>query len=129
MKKNNNINQLIVSLSQLNRERTDHIFSLVHGKPMIHGLPHDVFRRCGKINCRCNEGGLHGPYPALSVNKNGRQKIVMIKKPDIAITLKAAKRYSYFQKRLAQIRKINKDIDAILEQIKELTIKTYPSVL
>ena len=113
-------------LSILNKQRTKHIFSLTHGNPMVHGLPHNVFRKCGKNNCRCATGARHGPYPALSVNKEGRQKIVMIKKADVGTILEEAGRYKYFQETLAKIRRINKEVDVLLEKIKLSTIRSYP---
>ncbi len=126
LENNRNINVLRKKLSHLNALRTKYIFSLVRGKSMIHGLPHEVLRKCGKINCRCSRGNLHGPYPALSVNKNGKQKIVIIKKADAVLILKKSKRYKYFQQTLAKIRKINKEIDELLEQIKIDTTGMYP---
>jgi hypothetical protein len=120
------IKSIIKLLSNLNRQRTNYIFSLVHGKSLVHGLPHRVFRRCGKNNCKCKRGFLHGPYQALSVNQNGKKKIIMVKKTDEKTVLKEAKRYQYYQKKLVQIRKINKEIDKLLERLKLMTIKYYP---
>lgn len=117
---------IIRTLSKLNMQRTNYIFSLVHGKSLVHGLPHKVFRKCGKNNCKCKRGELHGPYYALSVNKDGKKKVVMIKKADHRLILKEARRYQYYQKKLAHIRKINKEIDALLEKLKFITIKYYP---
>ena len=126
MHKTKEIKSIIKTLSNLNQQRTNYIFSLVHGKSLVHGLPHTVFRRCGKNNCKCKRGYLHGPYHALSVNKDGKKKIVMIKKTDEAAILKEAKRYQYYQKKMVQIRKINKEIDKLLERLKLTTIKYYP---
>ena len=123
---NKEIKSIIKALSNFDRQRTRHIFSLVHGKLLVHGLPHNVFRRCGKVNCKCNRGMLHGPYLALSVNKSGKKKIVMVNKSDKPNVLKEAKRYRYYQKKLVEIRKINKEIDGLLERLKLLTIKDYP---
>jgi hypothetical protein len=120
------IRSIIKALSNLDRQRTSYIFSLVHGKSLVHGLPHNVFRRCGKNNCKCKRGLLHGPYLALSVNKSGKKKIVMVKKNDTGTVLKEAKRYQYYQKKLVQIRKINREIDGLLEKLKAATIKNYP---
>lgn len=120
------IKSIIRALSNFDQQRTRYIFSLVHGKPLVHGLPHDVFRRCGKANCKCNRGMLHGPYLALSVNKGGKKKIVMVNKSDKLNILKDAKRYRYYQKKLVEIRKINREIDGLLEKLKLLTIRDYP---
>ncbi|HDK42748.1 MAG TPA: hypothetical protein ENG87_05170 [Candidatus Pacearchaeota archaeon] len=121
-----NISVIRQKLYILNKQRTKHIFRLVHGKPMVLGLPHNVFRKCGKSNCKCAKGERHGPYPALSVNKDGKQKIVMIKKADVAFVLEEANRYKYYQETLAKIRRINKEIDELLGQIKLSTIRSYP---
>lgn len=93
---------------------------------MVLGLPHDVLRNCGKDNCKCAKGEKHGPYPALSVNKNGKQKIVMIKKSEKESVLEEANRYKYFQETLAKIRRVNKEIDELLEKVKLSTIRSYP---
>jgi len=45
---------LIEKLSILNIKRTNYIYSLLHGKEMIHGMPHEVLRKCGKKTCKCN---------------------------------------------------------------------------
>lgn len=123
---NNDISNLKKELSLLNEQRTKLIFSIVHGKPMIHGMPHEVFRRCGKKNCKCSNGRLHGPYPALSINRQGKQKIVMIKKDDISPVLKKSKRYRFYQQTLAKIRKINREIDRVMEEIKSAVTIGYP---
>ena len=120
------IKSIIRTLSKLNMQRTNYIFTLVHGKSLVHGLPHKVFRKCGKNNCKCKRGELHGPYYALSVNKDGKKKIVMIKKADHRLILKEAGRYQYYKKKLAHIRKINKEIDVLLEKLKFITTKYYP---
>ena len=93
---------------------------------MVFGLPLEVYRKCGKANCKCNQGKRHGPYPALSVNKGGKQKIVMVKKKDAAIVIKQSKRYRYFQQTLAKIRRINREINEVLEELKADVIGDYP---
>lgn len=120
------VSKIRQKLSILNKQRTKHIFSLTHGNPLVHGLPHNVFRKCGKSNCKCATGERHGPYPALSVNKEGRHRIVMIKKADVETILEEAGRYKSFQETLAKIRKVNKEIDVLLDKVKLSTISSYP---
>ncbi|MEN8263305.1 MAG: DUF6788 family protein [Nitrospirota bacterium] len=123
---NKNIHYLHEKLVHLNEKRTRLMFSIIHGKPMIHGMPHEVFRKCGKKNCRCYEGRLHGPYPALYVSQRGTKKIIMIKKDDAPTAIIKSKRYRHYQQTLAKIRKINKEIDSLLEGLKASTIIPYP---
>jgi len=120
------VREIKKKLSLLNEQRTEYIFSLVHGKPMVLGLPHMAFRKCGKKMCKCYKGYPHGPYVALSVNKNGKQKIVTLKKTDAAHVHKKAKRYRHFQETMARIRKINKEMDYLLNTIKIATTSEYP---
>ena len=117
---------LLKKLSLLNDQRTRYIFSLVQKAPMVHGLPHEVYRKCGKSNCKCARGELHGPYNALSVNKDGGQRIVMVKQADAGSVMKKARRYRYYQQTLARIRRIDKEIGLILEQIKAAATDSYP---
>jgi len=126
VKRKINISAVRQELYTLNKKRTGYIFRLLHGKPMVHGLAHEVFRRCGKSNCRCAGGELHGPYPALSVNKDGRQRTVMIKKIDVRVVLEQAGRYRKYQETLASIRKINRRINELLEDVKSTTTRSYP---
>lgn len=93
---------------------------------MVHGMPHKVFRKCGKHNCKCAKGELHGPYHALSVNKDGKQRIVMIKKADVFDVWEKAKLYRSYKESLANIRRINKEIDKLLEKVKSATTRSYP---
>ncbi|MBU4259273.1 MAG: hypothetical protein KJ976_10125 [Proteobacteria bacterium] len=120
------ISQARQKLSVLNKERAKSIFSLIHGKPMVLGLPHYVYRRCGNKNCKCAKGHKHGPYLALSVNKDGGQKIVMVKKVDALTVREESRRYKNYQETLAKIRRINKEIDEILDELKKITTRNYP---
>lgn len=123
---NINIKTIVKKLSELNQLRTKYIFSLLHGKSMIHGLPHLIYRKCGKKNCKCAKGNRHGPYPALSINKHGKQRISIIRNADTYPVMKEAKRYRYFQETLSSIRKINREIDTLLEKVKTETTNEYP---
>ncbi len=126
MRVNSEIRDFQKRLSLLNEERTRYIFSLTQGKDMVLGLPLEVYRKCGKAGCKCNDGKRHGPYPALSVNKDGKQKIVMVKKKDAATVIKKSKRYRHYQQTLAKIRRLNRDIDELLEQLKAAMTRSYP---
>lgn len=42
------------------------------------------FKRCGKDNCRCARGALHGPYFYEFWRENGRQRKAYVKREDVA---------------------------------------------
>lgn len=119
------LKKLKQKLADLNNLRTEYILQLASAGPMIHGLAYGVFKKCGKKNCKCASGRLHGPYPALSVNKNGMQKIMMIKKDDVSKVLEKSERFRHFQQTRTRIRRINREIDELLEKIKNLNISDY----
>jgi len=62
--------------------------------------------------------------PYLSIKMVSR--IVMIKKADAWVILEQANRYRHYQETLAKIRRINKEIDELLEQVKSATTRSYP---
>ncbi len=41
---------------------------------LLPGSVHVEFRTCGKRNCRCQSGTLHGPYYVRRWRENGRQR-------------------------------------------------------
>jgi len=45
---------------------------------------HAQFVRCGKRNCRCYRGELHGPYHYLFWREAGRLRKVYVKRGDVA---------------------------------------------
>ena len=112
-------------LSNLIQRKNKLLFHLIDGKPMIYGFPYKLFKTCGKPTCKCARGEKHGPYPALSVCREGKQKIVMIRKEDHFIIFEQAKRSQNFQKIVADIRKINIEIDELLKQYKESATREY----
>ncbi len=113
-------------LHLLDKERRLNIFKLIHGEQMVHGIPYKLFKKCGNKNCKCAKGELHGPYPALSICKNGKQKIVMIKQEDMISVVPQAKRYQSYRRIVSKIHKINKEIDKILLEVKDKTTRSYP---
>lgn len=50
---------------------TDHVRSL---PKMLTGSLHLEFKKCGRSNCRCQRGALHGPYFYHHWREGGRQK-------------------------------------------------------
>lgn len=112
-------------LADLNNLRSEYILQLASIGPMVHGLAYGVFKKCGKKNCKCTSGHPHGPYPALSVNKNGTQRIMMIKKDEVSKVLKKSEKFRHFQRTRTRIRRINREIDELLEEIKILNTEDY----
>jgi hypothetical protein len=92
---------------------------------MIIGSLYEVFKTCNKPNCCCLKGKKHGPFPALSISIDAKRRVQMIRKDDVVYVRERAIHYKSFQRDLATIRKINKEIDKLLEQIKQEQTEEY----
>ena len=110
---------------QLSKTREIHVRKLLHPKPMIIGSLYEVYKTCSKPNCCCKKGQKHGPFFALSISIEAKRTVKMVKKKDLMVVRDKAMAYQAFQQELAKIRKINKQIDILLEQIKRQFLEQY----
>ena len=53
----------------------------------IRGSLHVEWKRCGRSNCRCRDGRLHGPYYARHWREDGRQRKAYVRAYDVATNL------------------------------------------
>jgi hypothetical protein len=67
---------------------------------MLNGAVCAQFKRCGKPNCRCSRGELHGPYYYRFMWYGGRVVKEYVRKSDVAETRKACARYRILQNKL-----------------------------
>lgn len=51
------------------------------GEPLLAGTPVPTYKTCGKPNCKCQQGGenRHGPYLAVQIRKDGKQRNLTLK--------------------------------------------------
>ena len=91
-----------------------------HGDLIFHGLPQEVYRQCGKPNCRCAAGGewRHGPYPVIDVWRNGKARQLSLKKSEVEY-FEMAKHYQYQiqnRRKIAMVQEeILKEVDKMIE--------------
>jgi hypothetical protein len=53
------------------------------------GSVHLEWRRCGKPNCRCAKGRLHGPYYVRRWREGGRQRKELVRPENLLVVLAA----------------------------------------
>jgi hypothetical protein len=72
---------------------------------------------CGKLYCRCKKKGArgHGPYYYAQVKVKGKYTNVYLGKDKRLIGL--AGNYSEYLERIVNLRRINREIDRLLEEI------------
>lgn len=53
----------------------------------VRGSLHVEWKRCGRSNCRCQDGRLHGPHYARHWREDGRQRKAYVRAHDVATNL------------------------------------------
>ncbi len=63
---------------------------------LLGGSPVETWKKCGKPNCKCKEGGerRHGPYLAVQIRREGQQRNLTLKKSEEHF-FAMAKHYQY----------------------------------
>jgi hypothetical protein len=125
MKSRENLSHIRQKIYQLRKRRGAYIEKLLHPKPMIIGSLYEVYKTCSKPNCCCKKGKKHGPFFALSISVEAKRRVKMVKKDDLVVVRDKALAYQSFQKGLAKIRKADKKIVTLLEQIKKEFLEEY----
>jgi hypothetical protein len=89
-----------------------------YGDIIFRGVPIEVYRKCGKPNCRCTQGGesRHGPYQAIQIWEDGRQRQISLKQTESKY-FEMAKLYQYQQQ---NYRKITKVQQALLKRVEQM---------
>jgi len=110
---------------QLRKRRGTYIEKLLHPKRMIIGSLYEVYKTCSKPNCCCKKGKRHGPFFALSISVEAKRSVKIVRKDDLTAVREKALAYQSFQKGLAKIRKTDKEIAVLLEEIKKEFLEQY----
>jgi hypothetical protein len=110
---------------QLRKKRGAYIETLLHPRPMIIGCLYEVYKTCSKPNCCCKKGKKHGPFFALSISVEAKRSVKMVRKNDLGVVRDKALAYQSFQQGLAKIRKTDKQIVLLLEEIKKEFLEQY----
>jgi len=119
------LSRLRQKIYQLRKRRGAYIEKLLHPRPMIIGSLYEVYKTCSKPNCCCKKGKKHGPFFALSISVEAKRSVKMVRKNDLAVVRQKALAYQSFQQGLAKIRKIDKEIVILLEEIKKEFLEEY----
>lgn len=72
---------------------------------------------CGKPGCKCSKGFKHGPFLYLYKMSNGKNVRSYINKKNTKL-IKALQRYKIFQQNLADVRKLNKEINELFNKLR-----------
>ena len=93
-------------------------------KKMLSGSVVKKYKACGKAGCKCTRGELHGPFYYLSFKKEGKTKMIFIRRYLWERAIKLNNNYRKWRKSRADISKINRKILTLFDEIeKAATVK------
>jgi hypothetical protein len=80
---------------------------------LLKGSLHVEMKGCGRPNCRCERGYLHGPYFYRRWRQDGRQRKQYVPRENVAETLSAIARRQNMEREVAAIRnQLRRSIEA-----------------
>jgi hypothetical protein len=111
------ISALRKQIFDLNKKRQDAINRVLHTKPYIAAQVYERYRKCGKPNCKCAKGELHGPFLWIYQKKKG-QKVVSttVAKEKASEAKEMAGRYEELQRLRQQIRETDQKLNGLLNE-------------
>lgn len=87
--------------------------------PKIHPLPGGIAScrvKCGRANCKCTKGELHGPYYYWRIQYNGKRRKKYIKPSEFSAYQKGIQEH---RRQQAEIRAINEEAKANWRVLRE----------
>ncbi len=99
---------------------------LQRSEPMVQGSFYLLRRKCGNPNCRCARGQLHPAY-VLTRSEAGKDRLYSVPKEQRAEVRKRAAEYRRYQRGRAVLVKRHLRLLALVDQIAEQRLVTWPS--
>jgi hypothetical protein len=88
-------------------------------QPMIKGSVVELKRKCGKVNCRCNDGDLHKSI-VLSASVDGKTRMRAIPKDQLDDVASKVDRYQKHRKSRARLTEIHREMLEIIDEIEAI---------
>jgi hypothetical protein len=92
---------------------------------MVQGSFYLLRRRCGKLNCRCARGQLHGSY-VLTRSEGGKDRLYTVPKDQRAEVRKWAAEYRRYQRARAVLIKRHLHLLSLVDQMADQRLLTWP---
>jgi hypothetical protein len=92
---------------------------------MVQGSFYLLRRKCGKPNCRCATGQLHGCY-VLTRSEQGKIRLYMVPKTERAQVRAWAAEYRRYQRARAVLTKRQARVLALVDQLAEQRLRVWP---
>lgn len=118
------ISKIRQQIYQAEQRRKKLLHYLMSPKTMFKGSGYEMARLCGQPNCRCAKGEKHTSY-YLSWSEQGKTKLKYVKRQDEKEVLRGARNYQKYQRRMAELRKLNQKVVGLLQVIRDTKLKEY----
>lgn len=115
-------------IRDLDAHRRALIASVLRPLPMVMGYLFQMRRRCGNPRCRCGRGNLHVSW-YLSRREAGKTKLKHVGRFIPEWLSERVRRYRRHQQTLAAIRRIDREISVLLNQIRDERLRTVEQEL
>ena len=120
------LSKLRQEASRLGQECRQLLPALLRPPPMIAGSFYEMYKKCGRANCRCAEGQLHGPFPVISFARGGQRSTRSVPRDRVGPVRDRAEAYRTFQRRRARLREAMDRIHQIVVTIREAYVEDWP---
>jgi hypothetical protein len=92
---------------------------------LLRGWVEARYKRCGKLNCKCAKGELHGPYYLRRCKRGGKRHAKYVKKDELLVTFQGCLAYKRNKQETRElIRQINETGNRMLKAL-GMVIKSW----
>lgn len=109
-------------------DRIEHLASrCLYADPLIHGSPAEVFRKCGRANCKCatRDDARHGPYKVIQVVRDGKSRQVCLRR-DQENLWQLARHYQFQTEKLAELKELCQELQQTMAEVIEKRLQEFP---
>jgi hypothetical protein len=94
---------------------------------LIHGSPTEVFRKCGRANCKCANSpeDRHGPYKVIQVIRDGKSRQICLRKEQEDLW-ELAKRYQFQTDKLDELKTVCQELQTLVTEVIEKRLRDFP---
>ena len=115
------------TIRQLN-EKIDRLSSrCLFTDELIHGTPAEVFRKCGRKNCKCaeDEKQRHGPYKVIQVIRKGKSRQVCLRREQEHLWGLAV-HYRHQVEKLSELKQFCEKLQDVVAEVIEKRKREFP---
>ena len=98
---------------------------LHRSEPMVQGSFYHLRRKCGKPNCRCASGQLHGTW-VLTRSEDGKDRLYTVPPDQRARVRQWAAEYRRYQRARAALVKGHQHLLSLVDQMAEQRLLVWP---